>query len=71
MFVYMLILKTNQVLKHQQVIEELKKENEKLRQILVEELKVAPEKLEASNSTKIESPCTDCFDCRRKQRKGR
>ncbi|AES94332.1 hypothetical protein MtrunA17_Chr5g0399691 [Medicago truncatula] len=38
------------VLKHQQMIEELVEENEKLRQILVKELKVPPSKLEASSS---------------------
>ncbi|PNX99068.1 hypothetical protein L195_g022329, partial [Trifolium pratense] len=38
------------VLKHQQIIEELVEENEKLRQILVEELKVPTSKLEASSS---------------------
>ncbi|XP_015867083.3 uncharacterized protein LOC107404625 [Ziziphus jujuba] len=57
------------VMKHQQVIEELKEENEKLRQILVEELKIPPSKLQASYSSKNSYPCTDCFDCRRKQRK--
>ncbi|KAL0324495.1 UNVERIFIED_CONTAM: hypothetical protein Scaly_2416600 [Sesamum calycinum] len=36
------------VLKHQVIIEELMKENEKLRQILVEELKVQPGKLQFS-----------------------
>ncbi|KAH7514246.1 hypothetical protein FEM48_Zijuj11G0068400 [Ziziphus jujuba var. spinosa] len=39
------------VMKHQQVIEELKEQNEKLRQILVEELKIPPSKLQASYST--------------------
>ncbi|KAK2426192.1 hypothetical protein QL285_024887 [Trifolium repens] len=38
------------VLKHQQIIEELVEENEKLRQILVEELKVPTSKLVASSS---------------------
>lgn len=59
------------VLKHQQMIEELVEENEKLRQILVKELKVPPSKLEASSSGRIRNmlPCTDCFECRRKQRK--
>lgn len=57
------------VLKHQQVIEELMEENEKLRQVLVEDLKIPASKLEASHSSKSKSPCTDCFDCRRKQRK--
>lgn len=57
------------VLKHQQVIEELMQENEKLRQILVEDLKVSPAKLQASYSSGIKSPCSECFDCRRKQRR--
>ncbi|XP_019179647.1 PREDICTED: uncharacterized protein LOC109174869 [Ipomoea nil] len=57
------------VLKHQQVIEELMRENEKLRQILVEDLKVSPAKLQASYSSGIKSPCSECFDCRRKQRR--
>lgn len=59
------------VLKHQQMIEELVEENEKLRQILVKELKVPSSKLEASSSGRIRNklPCTDCFECRRKQRR--
>jgi len=53
------------------MIEELVEENEKLRQILVKELKVPPSKLEASSSGRIRNmlPCTDCFECRRKQRR--
>ncbi|KAF8032707.1 hypothetical protein BT93_D1587 [Corymbia citriodora subsp. variegata] len=38
------------VLKHQQVIEELMEENEKLRQILVEDLKVSPSKIKGWRS---------------------
>ncbi|KAL1354409.1 hypothetical protein AAHE18_05G041000 [Arachis hypogaea] len=38
------------VLKHQRIIEELVEENEKLRQILVEDLKVPPSKLEANSA---------------------
>lgn len=57
------------ILKHQQIIEELMEENEKLRHILVEDLKVSPSKLQASYSSKNRSPCTDCFECRRKQRR--
>ncbi|XP_042506826.1 uncharacterized protein LOC122083182 isoform X2 [Macadamia integrifolia] len=58
------------VLKHQQVIEELMEENEKLRQILVEELKVPSSKFQHSSSrTKSRSPCSNCFECRRRQRK--
>ncbi|XP_030502236.2 uncharacterized protein LOC115717411 isoform X1 [Cannabis sativa] len=58
------------VLKHQKVIEELKEENEKLRQVLVEELKIPFEKLHiTSSSSKNNYPCSDCFECRRRQRK--
>lgn len=56
------------VLKHQQVIEDLMKENEKLRRILVEDLNIPPSKLKASYSGST-SPCADCFECRRKQRR--
>lgn len=59
----------SQVLKHQQIIEELLEENEKLRQILVEDLKVPTNKLQARHSTRNKSPCADCFECRRRQRK--
>ncbi|PQM40830.1 uncharacterized protein Pyn_12283 [Prunus yedoensis var. nudiflora] len=38
------------ILKHQQVIEELMEENEKLRHVLVEDLKIPPSKLQASYS---------------------
>lgn len=58
-----------QVLKHQQIIEELMEENKKLRQILVEDLKVPSSKLEISSSSRIKPACSDCFECRRKQRK--
>lgn len=57
------------VLRHQQIIEELMEENQKLRQILVEDLKIPPNKLQASHSTINKSPCNDCFECRRRQRK--
>ncbi|XP_030471094.1 uncharacterized protein LOC115689240 isoform X1 [Syzygium oleosum] len=57
------------VLKHQQVIEELMEENEKLRQILVEDLKVSPSKIKSTYSSKSNSPCDNCFECRRKQRR--
>ncbi|GLT91125.1 hypothetical protein SLE2022_090290 [Rubroshorea leprosula] len=59
------------VLKHQQVIEELMEENEKLRRILTEDLKVPPSKLQSSYSSKSKPPCSECFECRRKQRKRR
>ncbi|KAK3008949.1 hypothetical protein RJ639_014032 [Escallonia herrerae] len=57
------------VLKHQQVIEELMEENEKLRQILVDDLKIPASKLLASYSSRKTSPCAECFECRRRQRK--
>ncbi|XP_057518611.1 uncharacterized protein LOC130799510 isoform X1 [Amaranthus tricolor] len=57
------------VVKHQQVIEELMEENERLRQILVEDLKVPASKLQAKHSGTRASPCSDCFECRRKQRR--
>lgn len=57
------------VLKHQVLIEELMQENEKLRQILVEELKVHPSKLESSFPSRSKSSCSECFECRRKQRR--
>ncbi|XP_022737942.1 uncharacterized protein LOC111290750 isoform X2 [Durio zibethinus] len=59
------------VLKHQRIIEELMEENQKLHQILMEDLKIPPGKLQASYSSKIKSPCSECFHCRRKQRKNR
>ncbi|XP_010275464.1 PREDICTED: uncharacterized protein LOC104610510 isoform X2 [Nelumbo nucifera] len=63
----------NLVLKHQQFIEELMEENEKLRQILVDELKVPESKLKARNTsrTKSLSPCSDCFECRRRQQRSK
>ncbi|KAA8526017.1 hypothetical protein F0562_007883 [Nyssa sinensis] len=45
------------VLKHQKIIEELMEENEKLRQILVEDLKVPPSKLQASYPSRNIPPC--------------
>ncbi|KAL6905345.1 hypothetical protein ACP4OV_002946 [Aristida adscensionis] len=59
------------VLKHQRVIEELREENDNLRQILVEELKVSPDKLQVDrkNGVKAYYPCSDCFECRRRSRK--
>ncbi|KAI9076474.1 hypothetical protein K1719_041460 [Acacia pycnantha] len=57
------------VLKHQKIIEELVEENEKLRQILLEDLKVPSNKLDASSSARNKLPCSDCIECRRKQRK--
>ncbi|KAL6556995.1 hypothetical protein OROHE_006871 [Orobanche hederae] len=57
------------VLKHQVLIDELMQENEKLRQILVKELKVQPSKFEANFTSRSKSSCTHCFECRRKQKK--
>ncbi|XP_054823267.1 uncharacterized protein LOC129321512 isoform X2 [Prosopis cineraria] len=57
------------VLKHQKIIEELVEENEKLRQILLEDLKIPSNKLHASSSVRDKLPCIDCIECRRKQRK--
>ncbi|KAK4793809.1 hypothetical protein SAY86_011803 [Trapa natans] len=57
------------VLKHHQIIEELQEENKKLSQILVEDLKVPPSKIDDSYSTRHRSPCTDCIECQRKQRR--
>ncbi|KAL4333356.1 hypothetical protein GQ457_07G010830 [Hibiscus cannabinus] len=58
------------VLKHQQIIEELMEENQKLHQILMEDLKIPPSKFQTSYS-KTKPPCSECFHCRRKQRKNR
>lgn len=57
------------VLKHQEKIEELMEENSKLRQILVDDLKVPHGKLQGGSFTKNEASCSDCFECRRKQRR--
>lgn len=58
-----------QVLKHQVLIEELMQENDKLRQILVDELKVQPSRLQSSATSQNKFSCTECFECRRRQRK--
>ncbi|TVU31659.1 hypothetical protein EJB05_23355 [Eragrostis curvula] len=59
------------VIKHQRVIEELQEENENLRKILVEELKVSPTKLQIDRKHGVNAyyPCSDCFECRRRSRK--
>ncbi|KAG5601355.1 hypothetical protein H5410_032725 [Solanum commersonii] len=57
------------VLKHQQAIDELMQENEKLREILVKDLKVSPSKLQTSYSSGSKFPNTECFECRKKQRR--
>ncbi|CAH9071388.1 unnamed protein product [Cuscuta epithymum] len=56
------------VLKHQRVIDELMQQNEKLREILVDDLKVPLSKLQGTISSGSKSPC---IDCRRKQRRRR
>ncbi|KAI3865074.1 hypothetical protein MKX03_017704 [Papaver bracteatum] len=43
------------VLKHQKVIDDLMEENEKLRRILVEELKVHPSKFQTSSTSEVET----------------
>ncbi|URD86403.1 hypothetical protein MUK42_19043 [Musa troglodytarum] len=59
------------LLKHQQAIEELIEENRKLRQILVEDFKVSPCRLQTMDvsRTEVYYPCSDCFKCRRRRRK--
>lgn len=57
------------VVKHQMLIQELMEENEKLRHILVEDLKISPNKLQSSYPTRSKFSCTDCLECRRKMRK--
>ncbi|XP_010439987.1 PREDICTED: uncharacterized protein LOC104723336 isoform X1 [Camelina sativa] len=60
------------VLKHQKLIDEVMEENEKLRRIIIEDLKVSPEKLKLVSPYNDETPpCKDCFECRRKQRRNR
>ncbi|GMI63958.1 hypothetical protein like AT4G17540 [Hibiscus trionum] len=59
------------VLKHQQIIEELMEENQKLHQILMEDLKIPPSKFQTSYSSKMKPPCSECFHCRRKERRNR
>ncbi|PPR86928.1 hypothetical protein GOBAR_AA33761 [Gossypium barbadense] len=60
-----------QVMKHQQIIEQLMEENRKLHQILTEDLNIPTSKLQTGYLSKTESPCSDCFFCRRKQRRNR
>lgn len=59
------------LLNHQQVIEELMEENQKLRKILVEDLNVLPSKLQTNKESKIKTyyTCSDCFECRRRNRR--
>ncbi|MBA0609677.1 hypothetical protein Godav_021691 [Gossypium davidsonii] len=60
-----------QVMKCQQIIEQLMEENRKLHQILTEDLNIPTSKLQTGYLSKTESPCSDCFFCRRKQRRNR
>ncbi|CAL9205843.1 unnamed protein product, partial [Musa hybrid cultivar] len=59
------------LLKHQLAIEELIDENLKLRQVLVEDFKVSPCRLQTKDvsRTEVYYPCSDCFKCRRRRRK--
>ncbi|XP_076915678.1 uncharacterized protein LOC143575115 isoform X2 [Bidens hawaiensis] len=57
------------VLKQQLALEKLKEENEKLQRILVEDLKVSPDKFKVYSGSG--SGCSDCFECRRRQRRRR
>lgn len=61
------------VLKQQLALEKLKEENEKLREILVEDLKVSPDKFKVKGyySGTNTYTCDDCLECRRRQRKDR
>ncbi|KAG8495897.1 hypothetical protein CXB51_007499 [Gossypium anomalum] len=59
------------VMKHQHIIELLMEENRKLHQILTEDLNIPTSKLQTGYLCKTESPCSDCFFCRRKQRRNR
>ncbi|XP_031502935.1 uncharacterized protein LOC116266022 isoform X2 [Nymphaea colorata] len=61
------------LLKHQKIIDELTEENEKLRQILIKEFNVSPEKFKTSSDErwKLDTTCADCFECRRRRRKSR
>lgn len=55
------------VLKQQLALEKLKEENEKLQQILVEDLKISPDKFKVNTYSGY--TCSDCFECRRRQRR--
>lgn len=57
------------VLKQQVALEKLKEENEKLQQILVEDLRVSPDKFKLKVNGY--NTCSDCFECRRRQRRDR
>ncbi|XP_042430989.1 uncharacterized protein LOC122017435 isoform X3 [Zingiber officinale] len=55
------------------VIEELIEENQRLQQILEEDLKIPPSKLQIKRGNKANDhyPCADCFECRRRRQKTR
>ncbi|KAK1421659.1 hypothetical protein QVD17_24161 [Tagetes erecta] len=59
------------VLKQQIALEKLKEENEKLQRILVEDLKVSPDKFKVNGyrGSGYKTSCDDCFECRRRQRR--
>ncbi|KAI3711050.1 hypothetical protein L2E82_40854 [Cichorium intybus] len=61
------------VLKQQLALEKLKEENEKLREILVEDLKVSPHKFKVNGyySASNMYTCSNCIECRRRQRRDR
>lgn len=51
------------LLKHQEIIQKLMDENQKIYKILIEDLRISPEKLQASGQTNasFKYPCADCF----------
>nr|XP_043621683.1 uncharacterized protein LOC122593356 [Erigeron canadensis] len=57
------------VLKQQLALEKLKEENEKLQQILVEDLKVSPDKFKVNGYSGY--TCSECFECRSRRRRDR
>ncbi|KAI3727435.1 hypothetical protein L6452_16048 [Arctium lappa] len=59
------------VLKQQVALEKLKQENDKVRKILVQDLKVSPDKFKVNIDTDMYYTCSDCFECRRKDRRRR
>ncbi|XP_042390388.1 uncharacterized protein LOC121981750 [Zingiber officinale] len=61
------------LLAHQRVIGDLIEENQRLQQILVEDLKIPPSKLQMKPNSKSKAyyTCSDCFECRRRRRKAR
>ncbi|KAJ9549979.1 hypothetical protein OSB04_022522 [Centaurea solstitialis] len=60
------------VLKQQVALEKLKEENEMLRKILIQDLKVSPDKFKVNmySDTNMYT-CNDCFECRRRDRRRR